>query len=120
MYGDFESWQKAELSSPVKKRKREGNSEEKEVKRRRFWELYFYAENHCNKYIVKRHAVSSFFVLASSRVMSGIMYRTAVIIGKISPSASRRGPVLPVMAIVLYIIPYITHPFHLRTNELKK
>ena len=36
-----------------------------------------------NKYIVKRHTVSSFFsVLTSSRVIGGIMYTTAVIIGK--------------------------------------
>ena len=28
-YGDFNSWQKAELSSPVKKRKREESSERK-------------------------------------------------------------------------------------------
>ena len=31
-YGDFDSWQRAELSSPVKKRKREESSEEGEVK----------------------------------------------------------------------------------------
>ena len=31
-YGDFESWQKAELSSPVKKRKRKESSEEGEAK----------------------------------------------------------------------------------------
>ena len=30
-YGDFNSWQKAELSSAVKKRKREESSEEGEV-----------------------------------------------------------------------------------------
>ena len=45
-YGDFNSWQKAELSSPVKKRKREESSEEGEAKRRRFGELYFSAEKH--------------------------------------------------------------------------
>ena len=43
---DFESWQKAELSSPVKKRKREESSEEGEAKRRRFGEIYFSAEKH--------------------------------------------------------------------------
>ena len=32
-YGEFDSWQKAELSSPVKKRKREEGSEEGEAKR---------------------------------------------------------------------------------------
>ena len=37
--GDFNSWQKAELSSPVKKRKREESSEEGEKKRRQFGEL---------------------------------------------------------------------------------
>ena len=31
-YGDFSSWQKAELSSPVKKRKREESSKEGEAK----------------------------------------------------------------------------------------
>ena len=45
-YGDFNSWQKAELSSPVKKRKREESSEEGEEKRRWFGELYFSAEKH--------------------------------------------------------------------------
>ena len=64
-YGYFESWQKAELSSPVKKRKREESSEEGEAKRCRFGELYFSAINTMNKQIVK------------SRVISGIMYRTA-------------------------------------------
>ena len=43
-YSDFNSWQKAELSSPVKKRKREESSEEGEEKRRRFGERYFSAE----------------------------------------------------------------------------
>ena len=47
-YSDFESWQKAELSSSVKKRKREESSEEGEAKRRRFGELYFYAEKTMN------------------------------------------------------------------------
>ena len=38
-----------------------------------------------NKYTVKRYTVSSFFfVLANNRVISWIMYRMAVIIGKIS------------------------------------
>ena len=32
-YGAFDSWQKAELSSPVKKRNREASSEEGEAKR---------------------------------------------------------------------------------------
>ena len=32
-YGDLDSWQKAEFSSPVNKRKREESSEEEEVKR---------------------------------------------------------------------------------------
>ena len=45
-YGDFNSWQKAELSSPVKNRKRDESSEEGEAKRRRFGELYFSAEKH--------------------------------------------------------------------------
>ena len=45
-YGDFESWQKAELSSPVKKRKREESSKEGEVKWRLFGELYFSVEKH--------------------------------------------------------------------------
>ena len=45
-YRDFESWQKAELSSPVKKRKKEESSKEEEAKRRRFGELYFSAEKH--------------------------------------------------------------------------
>ena len=44
-YGDFNSWQKAELS-PVKKRKREESSEEGEAKRHQFGELYFSAEKH--------------------------------------------------------------------------
>ena len=39
-YADFNSWLKAELSSPVKKRKREESSEEGEEKQRRFGELY--------------------------------------------------------------------------------
>ena len=38
-YGDFNSWQKAELTSPVKTRKREESSEEGEAKRRWFGEL---------------------------------------------------------------------------------
>ena len=45
-YGDFNSWQTAELSSPVKKRKRAESSEEEEEKRRRFGEQYFSAEEH--------------------------------------------------------------------------
>ena len=45
-YGDFNSWQKAELSSPVKKRKREESSKEGEEKRCRFGERYFSAEKH--------------------------------------------------------------------------
>ena len=45
-YGDFNSWQKAELSSPVKKRKREESSEEGEAKRSQFGKLYFSAEKH--------------------------------------------------------------------------
>ena len=45
-YSDFDSWWKAELSSPVKKRKREESSEEGEAKRRRFGKLYFSAEKH--------------------------------------------------------------------------
>ena len=39
-YSDFESWQKAELSSPVKKRQREESSEEGEAKQCRFGKLY--------------------------------------------------------------------------------
>ena len=38
-YGDFNSWQKAELSSLVKKSKREESSKEGEAKRRWFGEL---------------------------------------------------------------------------------
>ena len=45
-YGDFHVRQKAELSSPVKKRKREESSEEGEVKLHRFGERYFSAEKH--------------------------------------------------------------------------
>ena len=45
-YSDFNSWQKAELSSLVKKRKREESSEEEEEKRRQFGKLYFCAEKH--------------------------------------------------------------------------
>ena len=45
-YDDFESWQTAELSSPVKKRKGEDSSEEGELKRHRFGKLYFSAEKH--------------------------------------------------------------------------
>ena len=45
-YADFNSWQKAELLSPVEKRKRKGSREEEEVKRCRFGELYFSAEKH--------------------------------------------------------------------------
>ena len=48
-YADFSSWQKAELSSAVKRRKREESSEEGEEKRRRFGELYFSAEKHCER-----------------------------------------------------------------------
>ena len=44
-YGDFNSWQKAELS-PVKKRKREESSEEGGAKQRWFGEPYFSAEKH--------------------------------------------------------------------------
>ena len=58
-YGDLNSWQKAELSSPVKKRKREESSEEEEEKRRRCSLLKNTMNN--NKYIVKRHTVSSSF-----------------------------------------------------------
>ena len=45
-YADFNSWLKAELSSPVKKRKREENNEEGEKKWRWFGELCFSAEKH--------------------------------------------------------------------------
>ena len=45
-YGDFNSWPKAELKSPVEKRKREESSEEGEMKRRRFGKIYFSAEKH--------------------------------------------------------------------------
>ena len=45
-YCDFESFQEAELSSLVKKRKGEESSEEREVKRHRFGKLYFSAEKH--------------------------------------------------------------------------
>ena len=45
-YGDFNSWHKADVSSPVKKRKREESSKEGEEKRRRFSELFFSAEKH--------------------------------------------------------------------------
>ena len=36
-YSDFDSWQKAELSSLVKKRKREESSEKGEAKRHKVW-----------------------------------------------------------------------------------
>ena len=45
-YSDFNTWQKAELSSSVKKRKREESSEEGEAKWRQFGERYFSAEKH--------------------------------------------------------------------------
>ena len=45
-YCHFESWQKAELSSPVKKRKREDSSKGGQAKRSQFGELYFSAEKH--------------------------------------------------------------------------
>ena len=45
-YSDFNSWQKAELLSPVKKRKREQSSEEGEAEQHWFGELYFSAEKH--------------------------------------------------------------------------
>ena len=45
-YSDFNSWQKAELSSPVKKRKREESSKEGEAKPCQFGKLYFSAEKH--------------------------------------------------------------------------
>ena len=45
-YGDFSSWHKAELSSPVKKTKREESREEGEAKQRPFGKLYFSAEKH--------------------------------------------------------------------------
>ena len=38
-YGDFNAWQKAKLSSMVKKRKREESTEEGEAKQRQFGEL---------------------------------------------------------------------------------
>ena len=43
-YGDFNSWQKAELSSPVKKGKSEENSKKREAKLHRFGKLYFFAK----------------------------------------------------------------------------
>ena len=43
-YSDFNSWHKADVSSPVKKS--EKSSEEGEVKGRRFGELCFSAEKH--------------------------------------------------------------------------
>ena len=45
-YGDFNSWHKDDVSSLVKKRKREESREEGEVKWRRFGKLYFSAEKH--------------------------------------------------------------------------
>ena len=45
-YGEFNSWQKAELSSPVKKRKRRESGEEGEAKRCQFGKLYYFAEKH--------------------------------------------------------------------------
>ena len=45
-YSDFNSWQKAELSSPVKKRKRVESSEEGEAEQCQFGKLYFCAEKH--------------------------------------------------------------------------
>ena len=146
---DFESWQKAELSSPVKKRKRERKAAKKEKRNStKFWmtETLLKIEDdrhklntkkstvwamsvlkdwledlnfrgrfiscvlksvlsndfviglvnyisllknmepfipNSNKKIVKRHTVLIFFfVLESSRVISGIMYRAVVITGK--------------------------------------
>ena len=45
-YADFNSWQKAELSSPVKKGKREESSEEGESNSVGLAKLYFSAEKH--------------------------------------------------------------------------
>ena len=78
------------MSSLVKKRKREESSKEGEAKRRQFGKLYFSAEKHCE------HCVKFSFVLASNRVISGIMYRTAVTIGKISPFRTKGLSALPV------------------------
>jgi hypothetical protein len=68
--------------------------------------------------IVKRHTVWRYcFVLARSRVISGIMYRMSLSLSlsKIitframqDTSASRRGPVRPV-GVLYNIIPYIYH-----------
>ena len=56
-----------------------------------------------NKSIVKRHTVLSyFFVLESSRVISGIMYRMLVMIMN-----KLLTVIFPLMTGVLYIIPYI-------------
>ena len=63
-YGDFESWQKAELLSTVKKREREESSEEGEAKRCRFGKIYFSAEKHYEREQInckKTHCVKFFF-----------------------------------------------------------
>ena len=87
-----------------------------------------------NKSIVKRHTVwSFFFMLASRRVISGIMYWTAVIIRKISPERTnwtpsrRRGVwvvlsvlIFPIMTANLYNIPYITAEVQLWIIKWKK
>ena len=62
-YGDFNSWLKAELSSTVKKRKREESSEEGEEKRVGLANYISLLKNtmNGNKYSVKRQTVSSSF-----------------------------------------------------------
>ena len=65
-YGDFNSRQKAELSSPVKKRKREESSEEGNAEQCRFGELYFSAEKHYERWQINcktTHCVKFLFVL---------------------------------------------------------
>ena len=93
----------------VKKRKREESSKEGKAKRWRFGELYFSAEKHCEPQQInckKTHCV--FFVLAGSRVISGIMYIMAVIIGGKIPS----GLISPVRPFGTYLPVYYRRSIH--------
>ena len=74
-----------------------------------------------DKEIVKIHTMLGFiFVLASNHVIRGIMYRMAVIIGKISPDRTNWTPTRSggvrfvlkgkktIMTAILYVIPYVS------------
>ena len=91
----------------VKKRKREESSKEGKAKRWRFGELYFSAEKHCEPQQInckKTHCV--FFVLAGSRVISGIMYIMAAI--KKSPQdLSVRFVLSELIFPIITAVPYI-------------